>query len=145
VVVVGEIVGHTVRLGVTKWVGVPVGIEKTVGVMEGNTVRIGICLRVGVQVGVEVGITAIAGGVSVGVDVGVTVDVEVGVSVPVGGVVHHGAVKVKPSNTQVRVPPPLQVVWKTSIWRPGRNSVPCPRSSGGGLNRFPVPIGMETE
>jgi hypothetical protein len=97
-------------------------------------VRVGNAVGVGVIVGVEVGTTTIAGGVSVAVPTGVLV----------GGVVHQGAVKEKPSKIQVRLPPPLQIVWKTSSWRPDWKSVPCPRSSGGGENRFPEPIGMET-
>ena len=75
-----------------------------VGVAVGETV--GVILQAGVPVDVDVGTNATAGGMFV--DVGVPVAVAVGV--PVGSEVHQGAVKEKPSNTQVRPTPPLQVV-----------------------------------
>ncbi len=121
---------------------VGMGTRVGVGVTVGETVGVG--LRVGVLVGVEVAIAAITGGVSVGVKVGVSVSVGIGVGVAVGRDVHQGAVNEKPSNIQVRPFPPLQVVWKTFIWRPARKSVPCPRSAGGGEKLLAVPIGMET-
>ena len=124
--------------------GIKVGVGVTVGETVGDAVRVSVALRVGVLVGVEVGMAAIAGGVSVAVGVGVSVDGESGVGVLVEGDEHQGAVNEKPSNTQVRLPPPLQIVWNSSSWRPGWNSVACPRSSGGGANLLPDPTGMET-
>ena len=139
-VVVGVPVGVGITVEVLTGTGVLVtvgrGMKVGVGVTVGETAGVGwtvtVALRVGVWVGVEVSAAAIPGGVTVTV------------GVPVGGVVHQGAVKEKPSSSQVRLPPPLQVVWKTFSWRPGWKSVPCPRSSGGGVNRFAVPIEMET-
>jgi hypothetical protein len=119
-------------------IGTKVGVGVNVGETAGDAVGVGVASRVGVRVGVVVGINRIAAGVSV------AVDIKSGVGVLVGGVVHQGAVKEKPSNTQVRLPPPLQIVWNTSSWRPGWKSVSCPRSSGEGMNLFPDPIGMET-
>jgi hypothetical protein len=132
--------GVLVTVGRGMRVGVGVTVEKTIG----EAWMVGVALRASILVGVEVGTTTIARGVCVTVEVGVPVDMEYGIGVLVGGVVHQGAVKEKPSNTQVRLPPPLQVVWKTFSWRPGWNSVPCPRSWGGGANWFAAPIGMET-
>ena len=122
--------GVLANVGEGRKVGVGVAVGETVGVV----VTSGTVLRVAVRVGVELGTTTTLKRVSV----------TVGVGVPVGGVVHQGAVNEKPSSTQVRLPPPLQVVWNISNWRPGWNTVPCPRSKGGGENRFPVPIGIET-
>jgi hypothetical protein len=139
---VGITVGVQAGTGVLVAVGreMSVGVGVTVGEAVGEVWMVGVTLRLGVLVSVEVGTTAITRGVCVAVEVGVPVDVESGV----GGVVHQGAVKEKPSNTQVRLPPPLQVVWNMLSWRPGWKSVPCPRSWGGGANRFTAPIGMET-
>jgi hypothetical protein len=133
-----------IKVGVSVGVGVPVGVGTIVGVQTGTGVRVavgmstsvgvgvtigktvGVASRVGLLAGIESGTSAIPKGVFV--TVGVPVDVTSGVGVLVEGVVHQGAVKEKPSNTQVRLPPPLQVVWKTLSCRPGWKSVPCPRS-----------------
>ena len=130
--------------GVSVGVGVPVGVGTIVGVQTGAGVRVAVGMstkvgvgvpvgetagdfaRVGLLVGIEFGTSAIPKGVFV--TVGVPLDFTPGVGVLVEGVVHQGAVKEKPSNTQVRLPPPLQVVWKTFSCKPGWNSVPCPRS-----------------
>lgn len=108
---------------------------------DGETVSV--ALRGGVRVGVAVDIAAIAGGVSVSVGVGVSVAVGMGVSV--GREVHQGAVNENPSNAQVRLPPPLQVVSNIFNCRPVWKSVPWPRSAGGGENLLAAPIGIETE
>lgn len=133
-----------IRVGVSVGVGVPVGVGTIVGVQTGTGVRVavgmstsvgvgvpvgetvGVVSRLGLLPGIEFGTSAIPKGVTV--EVGVPVDVASGVGVLVEGVVHQGAVKEKPSNTQVRLPPPLQVVWKTLSCKPGWKSVPCPRS-----------------
>jgi hypothetical protein len=141
-IIVGVQIGTGVLVAVGRSIGVGVGV--TVGETVGEAWIVGVALRVDVLVGVEVGTTAIARGVSVAVEVGVPIDMESWIGVLVGGVVHQGAVKEKPSNTQVRLPPPLQVVWKTPRWRPGWKIEPCPRSWGGGVNRFAAPIEMET-
>ena len=130
--------------GVSVGVGVPVGVGTIVGVQTGADVRVAVGMSTKVGVGVPVGETAgvfarvdLLAGMEFGtsaipkgvfVTVGVPVDLAPGVGVLVEGVVHQGAVKEKPSNTQVRLPPPLQVVWKTLSCRPGWKSVPCPRS-----------------
>ena len=79
-----------------------------------------------------------------GVFVNVGVPVDVGVGVEVGKNEHQGAPNEKPSNIQVSLPPPLQVVWKTLKRKPDWNSSICPRFSGGGENRFEGPIKMVT-
>jgi hypothetical protein len=91
---VGNIVA--VLLGTGVLVAVGISTKVGVGVAVGETV--GVALRASVPVDVDVGTSATAGGMFV--DVGV----------PVGSEVHQGAVKEKPSNTQVRSTPPLQVV-----------------------------------
>jgi hypothetical protein len=137
---VGTIVEVRIGTGVLVSVGMRtiVGVGVTVGETVGDAVRVSKIPRVGVLVGVRVG-------VEVGkIPLTKEIPAVVGVGVLVEGVVHQGAVKEKPSRFQVRPLPPVQVVWKTSIWRPGWNSVPCPRSSGGGANLFVGPTGMET-
>ena len=139
-------------MGVTVRVGIIVEVLSGtgVGVSVGRRMVVGVGVTVGETVGeaVKIGLVTTRVGIIVGVEVGMNMTcrtpVSVGVGVLVEGVVHQGAVKEKPSNIQVRLPPPLQVVWKTSSRRPGWNNVTCPRSSGAGENRFPGPTVMET-
>ena len=133
-VVLGVAVSVTVGSlpGVLTSVGVVVAVwyRSRFGVAVTEGVTVGVAMRVVVLAGVREGSTITTNGVSVWVGVPVATATGVwsiarsDVGVSVGSDEHQGAVKENWSKIQVRLPPPVHVVWKTSRFKPGKNRVP---------------------